>query len=61
MQPELRQTEVFKRSYAMARQLFGRDTWFRFEPQHSQTATCESRPSGIKDRVHKRSRSGKTG
>jgi len=53
--------EVLKRSYAMARQLFGSDTWFRFDRQHSQTATCEFETVWHQDRVHKRSRSRKTG
>ena len=56
LQPELRQTEVFKRSYAMARQLFGRDTWFRFDHSILKPPHCEFETVWHQDRVHKRSR-----
>lgn len=56
LRPELRQTAVFGRSNELAKQVFGKDTWFRFDHSILKPPHCEFETVWHQDRVHKRSR-----
>lgn len=53
--PELRQTAVFRRSLALARELLGPGTWFRFDHSIRKPPGCAYETVWHQDRVHKRS------
>ncbi|GAA1298994.1 hypothetical protein GCM10009634_55960 [Saccharothrix xinjiangensis] len=52
---ELRRTVVFRRSLALARQLLGPGTWFRFDHSIRKPPRCAYETVWHQDRVHKRS------
>jgi hypothetical protein len=55
LSPALRQSAVFRRSLALARQLLGPGTWFRFDHSIRKPPHCAYETVWHQDRVHKRS------
>jgi phytanoyl-CoA hydroxylase len=53
--PALRRTAVFRRSLALARELLGPGTWFRFDHSIRKPPGCAYETVWHQDRVHKRS------
>ncbi|WP_018683057.1 phytanoyl-CoA dioxygenase family protein [Actinokineospora enzanensis] len=55
LSPALRRTAVFRRGRALARQVLGPGTWFRFDHSIRKPPGCSYETVWHQDRVHKRS------